>query len=229
MENNLNSAGNQAEELEESESNQRIQSGGILPIVLGVLLLLVIGVGTFEYFHKGQVVDQTNTLDQEIKALHEQIGQMKSNKVEVSKNATEALAKIQAEELTWSAVIEAINKLLPVDPTTGVRKINVISYSGSGAGKIALNMVTQPAGLPPYADVSGLIASFNNNIFFKDAYVPAISKGSNTDGSTTLNFVLNLTYQKVDTGANAIDNLGIIPTETSDSGVKVPAIKVPRT
>jgi hypothetical protein len=209
--------------LPESKTNQKIQKGGPINTILVILVLVVVGTGVFMFFQKGKVMARTNQLDEDIKGLKTQVAQMKDNKVEFSKNASDALAQIEKDELRWSEVIAAVNKQLPVD-ASGNRKINVISYSGSGDGKLALNMVTQPSGIPPYDDVSQLIAGFNNSVFFKDAYVPAISKGTNVDGSTTLSFILNLSYQKPDTGSSNLD-LGV--TGVTDAST-IPAPKVAR-
>ena len=186
--------------MKESQTNQKILNGGPINIILGAVLVLVIGGGTLMFFQKGQVMANTNTLDTEIVALKAQVATFKDQKIEISKNASDALAEINKTELRWSEIIAEVSKLLPTD-ASGNRKINIISYYGSGDGKIALNMTTVPAGLAPYADVSRMIAAFNSSIFFKDAYVPSIAKGTNTDGNTTLSFVLNLSYQKPDTGS----------------------------
>jgi len=71
--------------------------------------------------------------------------------------------------------------------------------------------------MAPYADVTRMIAAFNSSVFFKDAYVPSIAKGTDTDGNTTLSFVLNVTYQKPDTGST--DSVVPLSTDTT----KIPA------
>ena len=100
-----------------------------------------------------------------------------------------------------------------------------MSYSGSGDGTISLNAVTQPSSLPAFDDVASLISTFNNSVFFKNAYVPSISKGQNTDGSVTLSFLMNMDFQKPETGS---DNLNVtVNNNSTDSSAKVAAPKIP--
>lgn len=199
-----------------SKTEQKIQKSGGVSTML--LLFAVIGVavlGTLFYFQKSQVLNNTTQLEKDAVTLQAQIDEVKSTKVEFSKNATDALAKIQSEEIRWSEVIDQINQILPKD-AAGNRKVNVLSYSGSGTGRVAVNMVTVPASDPAYADVAQLIATFNNSLYFRDVYVPSISRGSDEEGLTSLSFVLNMDFEKPETGA---DDLGLT---TADSTVKVP-------
>lgn len=168
-----------------------------------VLLFLVVGMtlyGVFLAVQKGSVLANTTKLEQEIVVLQQEVNKYRDGKVEVSKNATEALAKITAEEIRWSDVIAEVNKLIPSD-ASGRKQIDVLSYSGSGKGRIALNAVTQPSSVALFDNVAKLIATFNNSVFFKDVYVPSISKGQNENGTSSLSFVLNMDYEKPDTGA----------------------------
>lgn len=199
------------------KTEQKMQKSGGFSTML--LLFAVIGVavlGTLFYFQKSQVLNNTTQLEKDAAALQTQIDEVKSTKVEFSKNATDALSKITADEIRWSEVIDQINQLLPKD-ATGSRKVNVLSYSGSGTGRVAVNMVTVPAGDPAYSDVAQLIATFNNSLYFRDVYVPSISRGSNEEGLTSLSFVLNMDFEKPETGA---EDLSL--TLTDDASVKVP-------
>lgn len=199
----------------DSQVNAKMQKSS--PVNM-LLLFLVIGIaiyGTFLNFQKGGVLTHTTDLEKETAAIQTEIETYRANKVEVSQNATEALAKIETDEIRWSEVIAEVNQLIPTD-SNGNNLVEILSYSGSGQGRIALNAVTQPMAVPPFDDVAKLIATFNNSVFFKDVYVPAISKGQNEDGSTTLSFVLNMDYEKPETGSE-----DLIPV-TSDA--KVPRI-----
>jgi hypothetical protein len=184
-----------------------------------ILLFLVIGLtlyGVFLNFQKGGVLTNTSNLEKDVLALKAEVSTFKENKVEVSKNATDALVKIEAEEIRWSDVIAEVNQLIPSD-ASGKRQIEILSYSGSGQGRIALNAVTQASSIPLFDNVAKLIATFNNSVFFKDVYVPSISKGQNENGTSTLSFVLNMVYEKPETGS---ENLAPV--------VAAPESKVPR-
>ena len=210
-------------------SNAKIAGGGgFMKAILLIALIGTAAAGTFLYFDKGSVLARTNQLDQDITALKTQVANFKDQKVEVSRNAQDTLGKIKENEIRWSEVIGEVNKLLPAD-SGGKRAVNVISYSGSEMGRIALNMVTEPAGVPSFDAVSGLISSFNNSVFFRDAYVPSISKGQTETGESTLSFVLNLTYQKPETGTAEL-NFGKKPAVNSTKvpvAVKSDTPKVP--
>ncbi len=200
-----------------SKTEQKMQKSNSVGTML--LLFLVLGItvlGTLFYFQKDQVLNNTTQLEKDAVALQTQIDEVKSTKVEFSKNATDALTKIEADEIRWSEVIDQINQLLPKD-ATGTRKVNVLSYSGSGTGRVAVNMVTVPASDPAYSDVAQLISTFNNSLYFRDVYVPSISRGRDEEGLTSLSFVLNMDFEKPETGA---ENLSL--TTKDDASVKVP-------
>ncbi len=207
---------------EESQTEQKIRKGGN-PLNF-ILLFLVIGLaayGTLLNFQKGEVLNHTGELENQSKAVQIEIDELRGSKVEVSQNASEALKKINAEEIRWSEVIDNVSQLVPKD-ASGRNKIEILSYSGSGNGRVSLNTVTQPTSLPAFDDVANVIAVFNNSVFFKNAYVPAISKGQNEDGSVTLSFVLNMDYQKPETGS---ENLNVIVNHTNDAD----KVAVPKT
>jgi hypothetical protein len=189
-------------------------------INLLLLLLLVIAVAGsgFLTYDKGRMVASTSELETEVSGLKSQIDALREDKVEVSKNAAEALAEIEANELIWSDVIQKIDALLPSD-IAGRAKLNILSYSGATDGRISLSMITNPALIPPYADVSQLLATYNRDIFFKDAYIPSIGKNVNENGETTLSFVFNLTYEEPDVGGSAAVD-GVVP-EANDNRVPV--------
>lgn len=214
----INNFGSQTEpgENNESQVEKKLKKSSPINMILLFVLLGVIFYGGFLSFDKGNILNKTLELETQAKDLQVQIDTIKENKVEVSQNASGALKKIEADEVRWSEVIAEVNKLLPQD-ALGKRNINVLSYSGSGDGRIAVNLVTKPESLPPFNDVAQLIATFNNSVFFKDVYVPAISKGSSDSGDTMLSFVLNMDYQKQETGSDAL----IL-------NQPVPSVKVPR-
>src|SRR5690606_18939515 len=94
---------------------------------------------------------------------------------------------------------------------------------GATGGRVSLSMITNPALNPPYADVSQLLATFNRDLFFKDAYLPSIGKSVNENGETTLSFVFNLNYVEPDVGGSvSVD--GVVP-ETDEN--RIPVNRVP--
>jgi hypothetical protein len=207
----------------ESEVNQKMGRGfNLINMLLILLLIIAVGGSAFLSFDKGRMVAKTSELETEISGVKSQIDGLKENKVEVSKNAAEALAEIEDDELIWSDVIQKVDALVPSD-VAGRPKLNILSYSGATDGRIALSMITNPSILPPYADVSQLLATYNRDLFFKDAYIPSIGKSTNENGETTLSFVFNLTYEEPDVGGSAV-----IDSEAPDANeVRVPVNRNP--
>lgn len=212
---------NENKPVEPSLTNQKLKKGAPINLVLVFLILGLAVYGVFLNFDKGNVLSRTNEIEEETRDIETQVESIRANKVEVSQNASDALAMIEKEEVRWSEVIEDVDQLLP-QSASGQKLVNVLSYSGSGQGRIALNMVTQPKAIPPFEDVARLIATFNSSVFFKDAYVPSISKSSDETGEVTLSFVLNMDYEKPETGSESFTTLD----STTLDGEKVPVSKV---
>jgi hypothetical protein len=196
----------------DGQVNQKMRKGGPMNYVLFFLVLGMVLYGVFLSFDKGRILANTTDLEKQTRDLQAQIDTIKSNKVEVSKNASDALTAIETDEIRWSEVISEVEKLLPLD-SSGRRDVEIMSYSGSGQGKITLSMVTQPVALPPYDKVARIISAFNSSVFFKDAYVPSISKGTDETGAVSLSFMLNTDYQKPETGSESLQ-----VTATGESG-----------
>lgn len=209
--------------------SQKISGGGKMTNL--VLLAAVIGLAVFGglfNFQKGQIITNTTELEKQTADLNLEIETYRDNKVAVSKLATDALKQIEADEVRWSEVIAEAKKLIPTD-ASGDPKVKILSYSGSGSGRVVLNVVTEPTSLPAFNDVAGLIASFNNSVFFRDVYVPSIAKGQTESGETTLSFILNMDYEKPETGSqelnldNSIDTSDVVRIPVNgDSAPKVP-------
>ncbi len=180
----------------QSEVTQKLKSRFSLGVI--VLLLILIGMVIFALLNVWQKDNLNNNnalLNRQITNLNSEINSLKQQKVGVSKNAIDALAKIKNHEIRWSNIITAINTLVPKN-ADGTAKINFLSYSGSADGKLNLSASTNPAAFPPFADVAQLISVFNNNVYFTNAFVPAISIGKDQNGLSTLTFIFNVTYQE---------------------------------
>jgi hypothetical protein len=212
----------ESEVVDQSMVNKKLKKGGPLNLLLIFLIIGLVVYGGFLSFDKGRVLEQTSALEAETLDIQSQIDTIRGDKVEVSQNASDALKQIEQGEVRWSEVISEVDKLIPQN-ASGDKLVSVLSYSGSGQGRIALNMVTLPEALPPFDDVAQLIKTFNSNVFFRDAYVPSISKSSNEGGGITLSFVLNMEYDKPETGSEDFSSL-TIPSE-----IEVDRVPVPRT
>jgi len=197
-------------------------------IVLFVLFIVIIGLGILFTIQKGVVTSAQADLDSQIANLKTEIGVMKNDKIQASQTAVDTLKKIEKDELKWSNIISAVQELLPYDSIAKKTKINFLSYSGNSEGKLTLSAATNESALPPYSDVSQLIQVFNNSNFFKDAYVPSISKGTTATGNTTLSFVFNVTYQEPDLNETDSSLPDVINPATSTPNTETTETKIPR-
>ena len=206
----------------QGEVSQKLGSRFSLGVI--VLLLVLIGMVVFALLNTWQqasLAGDNNSLDQQITSLNTQIDSLKQQKVDVSKNAVDALTQINSQEIHWSNIITAINTLVPKN-ADGTSKINFLSYSGSADGKLNLSASTNPAAVPPFADIAQLISVFNNNVYFKDAFVPSISIGKDQTGLSTLTFIFNVTYQEPD-----LSNVNLTGTSSSSSATPTATTQVP--
>lgn len=207
----------------QSEVTQKLKSKFSLGVI--ALLLILIGMVVFallNVWQKGNLNKKNALLDRQITNLNSEINSLKQQKVDVSKNAIDALAKINNHEIHWSNIIIAINTLVPKN-TDGTAKINFLSYSGSADGKLNLSASTNPAVIPPFTDVAQLITVFNNNVYFKNAFVPSISIGKNQNGLSTLTFVFDVTYQ-----VPSITNVNLNNTSVPVVNINTKKAPVPR-
>jgi len=198
----------------QSEVTQKLKSKFSLGVI--VLLLILIGMVIFallNVWQKNNLNNNNALLNRQITNLNSEINSFKQQKVGVSKNAIDALAKIKNHEIRWSNIITAINTLVPKN-ADGTAKINFLSYSGSADGKLNLSASTNPAAFPPFADVAQLISVFNNNVYFTNAFVPAISIGKDQNGLSTLTFIFDVTYQEPN-----INNVNLSNTSVSANNI----------
>ncbi len=170
--------------------------------ILGAALIVLVLVTIYLVFSKGGVLDKQSQVADEIAELKNEISAYEGDKVGASADALTALKVIEAEELKWSAIIKAVDNLIPKEPN-GQPSIVVLSYSGSAEGRIALSVSTLAKVSPPYVDVARLLSDFNNSVLFKDAYIPSLSTGVDESGRELMSFVFNLTYDEPELGNTA--------------------------
>jgi hypothetical protein len=233
-----NTETNQINSLPEEDSsadvNKKILGAStFLTKLLGLALLLILIFTFVLSFQKGGIVKQQEDTTSKVADIQSQIKAFSGDKVVASENALDALKMIEKEEIRWSEVIEAINKLIPKD-SKGADKIKILSYNGSAGGKISLSAVTNPQAEPPFGDVSELLSVFNSNLYFKDVFIPSISKGLNQEKKAQLSFMLNLYYQEPDlsvggetassTTASSAAAVPSVSTGTPKTSVAVPKI-----
>jgi len=205
----------------------------IFTLFLAFVLLATIGATGFYHFQAPNLRAQQSDINQQITVLQAEMNAFKKNNVAANQNAANSLKEIEKGELKWSKILAALAEANPKD-SSNVAKVIFLSYSGSQDGKLSISAVTQPNPSVPYTAVSELLKAFNNNPYFRDAYIPALSKGTTLDGNSTLSFVLNVTFGESTfdsiISTNTSDDVdAVVPAETVEPKVTQPAVKVPRT
>lgn len=192
---------------------------GVLIFVL-VLLAAFIALAFYLSFAKAAMMTAQTQLDSDIAGINQQIQSLKDQKVEAAQFAQMWLIQLEKDELRWSKVIKSVQDLIPLDVTTQKAKIKFLSYSGAAGGKLTLNAQTMEGSADPFSDVAELVRVFNSSSFFKDAYIPSITRGLTEKGDTVLSFAFIVSYQEKLPGA--------LSTSTPTSDAVPAATKVPR-
>jgi hypothetical protein len=182
------------------------RSSGLLVLSI-ISLLLVAAAGVYLTLQKSALMEEQKVLDADIASLNTEIDALEELKVQSAQLAQQFLASVEKDEVQWSRVITRIQSLLPVDNATQQSKFVVISYNGSTGGKLTLNMETVPTALEPFPTLAELLATFNGSSFFKNAYVPNISRGETDDGRKLLTFTLNLVYDEDKVQTDTVQSL----------------------
>ena len=92
--------------------------------------------------------------------------------------------------IQWSKVIKDVRDVVPKDDD-GVATVDILSYSGSSATDLSMNVKTLPDVEDPYGVVADFIKSFSESKVFADAFVPSISSGSDDKGRDILTFLFS--------------------------------------
>jgi hypothetical protein len=202
-------------------------------LVLAVIVLLAIAAGAFYLgLQKSAIEEQKKAITLEMDSLQTEIASLQGQSLEAAQMAQQWLDQVQSEEILWSRVITRIEALIPVDVTTGKQKIDVLSYSGSTGGKVALNAKTVEAQQEPYEYVAELLSVFNNSSDFQTAIIPSVTKGETDQGGKLLSFVMTFAFNQngavvpqvnvSSTDGAAATGVDATGTATDESKPKVP-------
>ncbi len=132
----------------------------------------------------------------DIASLQKNVDILKEQKVEATQLAREWISSLDKDEIRWSGVINGLHKLVPLDVVTQKPKIQFLSYSGNRGGKLTLSAQTMEASADPFADVAELLRVFNTSSFFRDAYVPSLTRSVSQAGNTVLSFTFDVVYSE---------------------------------
>lgn len=170
------------------------RSGTMMFLLAVLVLMAAAGLSVFLNMQKAAITEEQDRIRVEVSGLNNEIMALQAQNVEGARVAQDWIAKIKADEIRWSSVIEAIWGLLPTDDTTGEPLVKILSYSGSTGGKLNLNVETTGERFDTFANVARLIAAFNTTTRFSGAFVPSIARGEDDQGNVLLSFTLGVTY-----------------------------------
>lgn len=106
------------------------------------------------------------------------------------------LRKIEAEQFSWSKIIEKIEATVPAEKETGAAIIRLRSYTGSPEGRVVVAAMTNPGSTEPFADIASALRAFGAEPSFKEVFIPSITKSLTPEGEIVLSFSMNFSYQK---------------------------------
>lgn len=184
---------------EESKLSPVVGQGGGKPFVLILaiaIIIVVVGLGLLFTVQRAALNAEQTQLNNDIATLQGEIALLEEAKVEAAQQAQEWLAAIEEEEIRWSKVITQLEDLIPTNPSTGEDKVSFFSYNGSDNGRINLNGQTTPQRAEPFEGVAELISTFNANPFFRNAYVPSLTRAETDQGDKFASFVMSVEYHE---------------------------------
>ncbi len=143
---------------------------------------------------KAAIINDQKQLTADIASIQKKVNLLKEQNVEATQMAREWIFSLEKDEIRWSDVINSLQKLVPLDVKDQKPKIQFLSYSGNRGGKLTLSAQTLEGSADPFADVAELLRVFNASSFFRDAYVPSLTRGLSQAGNVILSFTFEVTY-----------------------------------
>ncbi len=162
-------------------------------LYLGAAALVVMVLySAYVFWQKSVRVDQVVVLENSMNDYQAKIAEKENAQIVQAINAKQTVKDLKKGTIEWSKAINNVRETVPQDGIEPI--VQILSYSGSTASDLALNMKTVEGSENPYLDVAAVIKSFSDSPLFADAFVPSISAGADKSGSTILSFTLSAKY-----------------------------------
>lgn len=156
----------------------------LLTICLIFVLIASLAFAGYLYFQKSKIQKTYAEKQTELTTLNTQIESLNNQKISYIVNSNE-LKKRLVDEIRWSKVIENLNKITP-------KEVFYRSYSGNKSGEIFLSSISKD--LPTITKLIDVLVSKD---YLSKVFVPSISKGTSSSGTTQYTFSLKLNYANV--------------------------------
>lgn len=168
-------------------------------IVALAVLLIAGGFSLYFEFEGSSVKNRLDELKTKKESLEKPTEELKNDETALRASAfavKDQLRKIEAEQLSWSKIIEKIEATVPAEKETGMKIIRLRSYTGSPEGRVVVAAMTNPESPEPFADIASALRAFGAEPSFKEIFIPSITKSLTPEGETVLSFSMNFSYQK---------------------------------
>lgn len=162
-------------------------------LYLGVTALAVMLIYSgYVYWQRSATSDQVKLLTKTLADYQVKIQEKENAQIVQAINAKQTVNDLKKTTIKWSKVISEIRETVPNEGILPLAQI--LSYSGSSANDISLNMKTNAGRENPYLDVAAVIKSFSDSPLFKDSFVPSVSASTDKNGGTVLSFSMGAKY-----------------------------------
>jgi hypothetical protein len=170
------------------------------PMLLVIAFVLTFGTGlayAYLYSQANLAENRLSVIDREITEVKNQLEESKTSTSSSAQIAVTSLEAIKQTEITWSTVMEAVQKIIPLDLVDLKPMVQFTTYSGQQNGVLTFNGHTNPSSDVKFQldSIAQTISTFNSSPVFTNAFVPSISKSVNQDDQTILSFVFNVSYK----------------------------------
>lgn len=164
-----------------------------LILVLAVVLFFSTGVyASYKVLQKFALTRAFSSLEVELQVITAEKDELNNLYVIEALNAKNMLKELKAGVTSWSSVVSAIRKTVPVKG--GKALLDVLSYSGGEGNKISMNVTTKALSSDPYEDMAKFLQSFDDSPNFVGSFIPSVSSGYDDEGNEVLNFLFSTTY-----------------------------------
>jgi len=165
--------------------------------VIVIALLFGVGLSYGYYFSQNNHVEtQVAELEKQVIEVQNQLSDLQASDVVSAQSSVNALKVIEEDEVSWSAVLNTLRIVVPLDLAEKKPIVEFTSYSGSENGSLTFNGHTNPSSniKKQLNAIAETIKAFNSTSAFENAFVPSISKSITQDDDIVLSFIFNVNY-----------------------------------
>lgn len=165
-----------------SPSSMVVQPRGLLANLAILIFLVFVVYAIFLGVQKARLTGQVDRNTQQIANLQTQVTDLQAQGLDQIGIIQSFFIAVQETEVTWSAVLQKLQEVQPVDVTFA-------SYSGSDTGKIAVSGTAVS-----YDSVASFLSVLDNSAYFSNAFIPSVASVGLINGFNMVSFSLSMDY-----------------------------------